>query len=404
MTKTKRRSAVLLLLLLALPAALAAQRSTADAEVAFTYGVRAYNQGDWSEAVRRFEEAVAADPDHAEAREWLAVARRNQARTGEAVAAPGFGGLLALRDQPRFDLRAGASYGQDSNPLLMPEGAVASIPGVGAFFDVPDDEVANLDLRAAVYPFYGRAGWSLGLVGEAKAARFSDLDFLDETQWRGALQLAWGSDPQGFLTGPLGFSRVPFGHSRTALLFQVGTGETELDGDPLIQVDQAALSFTFRETVKTATQVEIDAQSRDLLDGQAESDVLSASVSQIFYLGRRDRSLRVGVLRSEEDGGIAGDVTTLGGTAELVLPLSKSLTLQLAATRRQDDFEPASGSGFEDTTLRAAGALTWSLPHGLYLVGRASWTDRDSDFRRLAFFEERDYDRTTAGLGIQWLF
>ncbi len=77
-----------------------------------------------------------------------------------------------------------------------------------------DDRVADLDLRAAVYPFYGRSGWSLGLTGQAKAARFQDLDFLNERQWSAAVQLAWGADPLGYLTGPLGYTRVPFGASR----------------------------------------------------------------------------------------------------------------------------------------------------------------------------------------------
>lgn len=379
---------------------------TAEAEVAFTYGVRAFNQGDWAEAVRLFQEALAADPDHAEAREWLAAAQRRQrAASGETVAAPGFAGLLALRDQPRFDFRAGAFYGQDSNPLLMPDGAVASLPSQGlTFTDIPDDDVLNLDLRAAVYPFYGRSGWSLGLVGEARTARFSDLDFLDESQWRASLQLAWGADPQGYVTGPLGYTRVPFGHSLASLLLQVGTSEAELDGEPLIQVDQASLTLLFRESVKTATQVEAGVQSRDILDGRAESDLLSASVSQIFYLGRRDRYLRIGGLWSEEDGGLNGDVSSLGGTAEAVLPLAKRWTLQLAATRQVDDFEPAAGADFEDTTLRANGALSFALTPRLLLVARGGWTDRDSDFRRFGSFEERDYDRTTAAFGIQWLF
>jgi hypothetical protein len=402
----RRRPIPVLLLAAALLAALpvsAAARSVADAEVAFTYGVRAYNHGDFGEAIRLFEEAVAADPDHREAREWLDLAKRRQ--TAGTVAAPGFGGLLALRNQPKFDFRLGAAYGQDSNPLLMPTWAGASIPEEGlTLTDVADDEVANLDLRAAAYPLYGRAGWSLGLTAEAKAARFADLDFLDETQWRGAVQLAWGSDPLGYLTGPLGYTRVPFGHGRAALLLQVGTGKTDLDGDPLIQVDEAALSLVFRETVKTATQVEIDVQRRDLLDGQAESDLLSASASQVFYLGRRDRYLRIGGLWSEEDGALAGDVSTLGATGEIVLPIGDRLTFQAAATRRVDEVEPATGPGFDDTTLRAVGALTFSVTRHLFLVGRVSWTERDSDFRRFGFFEERDYERTTAALGIQWLF
>ena len=203
-----RRSILLLLLALLAAGPALAQPSAADAEVAFTYGVRAFNHGDYAEAVRLFQEALDADPKHREAREWLALAQRRQA-AGETVAAPGFAGLLALRDQPKFDFRAGAFYGEDSNPALMPDDAIAFIPGFGPLQGEVEDRVTDLNLRAAAYPVYGKGGFSLGLTGEVKSARFADLDFLDERQWSAAVQLAWGSDPLGYLTGPMGYTRVP---------------------------------------------------------------------------------------------------------------------------------------------------------------------------------------------------
>lgn len=265
------------------------------------------------------------------------------------------------------------------------------------------DHVANFDLRAAVYPFYGRGGWSLGLAADAKAARFSGLDFLNERQWRGAAQLAWGTDPLGYLTGPMGYTRVPFGHGRVSFLLQAGRTDTRLDGDPLIQADEAALALTLRETVKTATQVEIDFQRRDLLDGQFKSDLTSASVSQIFFLGQRDRYLRLGGLWSRENGALAGDVSGLGEAVELALPFPHHWTAQLTVSRRVDKIAPSTGD-FKDTTIRATGFLSWGITRNLFLTGRASWTRRDSDFLSFGSFQERDYEQTTTGLGIQWLF
>lgn len=403
---------VLAILLLGAAPALA-QASAAGAEVAFAYGVRAFNHGDWDEAVRLFQEALAADPDHREAREWLAVAqrRRSEVAGGQAIAAPGFAGLLALRDQPRFDFRAGAMYGQDSNPAQLPGDAVAIGSNFPLLVGEVDDKVSGLDLKAAVYPLYGRGGrdprrgWSLGLTGQVTTARFQDLDFLDERQWRAAVQLAWGADPLGYLTGPLGYTRVPFGHSRVSFLLQAGRTDTRLDGDPLVTADEAALSVVFRETAATATQVELDVQTRDFLDGAVESDFRSVGASQLFFLGRRDRYLRIGLLRGEETDGLDGDVSSTTGTAELALPLGDRLTLQAAVSRGKNDVDQPARS-FADTVTRAAGALTWRVVRHLYVTGGASWAERDSDLAPAGPdpLDFRDYQRTTTSLGIQWIW
>src|SRR6185295_11659710 len=306
----RRTVSILLLLASILPAAAPAfaQRSSAEAEVAFTYGVRAFNHGDFAEAVRRFQEAVAADPRNREAREWLDVALRRQreaAAPGGAVATPGFGGLLALRDQPRFDFRAGAALGQDSNPAELPDDVIAVGSNFGPLVGEVDDKVTDLDLRAAVYPFYSRSGWSLGLAGQMKAARYQDLDFLSESQWSAAVQIAWGTDPSGYLTGPLGYTRVPFGHSRVSFLLQAGRTDTRLDGDPLVTADQAALAVVFRETVKTATQVEVAYQDQNLVEGtsiRTSARIWSTGASQLFFLGRRDRYVRLGAAWEHERG------------------------------------------------------------------------------------------------------
>jgi hypothetical protein len=398
------RRPTLVLALLLLAAVPTWPQSSADAEVAFAYGVRACNRGQWDEAVRLFREAQAADPEDETVRAWLELALARQ--RGGAVAAPGFDGLLALRDQPRFDFRAGATYGRDSNPALLPDDVVATAAGIGTLVGEVDDRVADLDLRAAVYPFYGRGGWSLGLAGEVKAARYQELDFLDERLWRAAVHVAWGSDPLGYVTGPLGYTRVPFGHSRVSLLLQAGRTDSRAES-PLVTADEVALAAVFRETAATATQIELGFQRQDLLDGLLDSDVWSASASQLFFLGRRDRYARIGIARQETADGLLGDSSSLTGTAELALPLADRWTLQLAASRRKDDFEALVLGDFEDTTIRAAASLVWQLVPRLYLTGRAGWAERDSTHEpgtNLAPLAHRDYSRTTASLGFQWIW
>jgi hypothetical protein len=399
------RRLINVLALLLFASAPAWSQASADAEVAFTYGVRACNRGEWDEAVRLLREAQAADPEDETIRAWLELALARQ--RGGTVAAPGFDGLLALRDQPRFDFRAGATYGRDSNPALLPDDVVATGAGIGTLVGEVDDEVADLDLSAAVYPLYGRGGWSLGFAGEVKAARHQELDALDERQWRAAVHLAWGSDPLGYVTGPLGYTRVPFGHSRVSFLLQAGRTDTRVE-NPLMTADQLALSAVFRETAATATQIELDFQKQDLLDGLLDSDVWSASISQLFFLGRRDRYARIGVARQETtDGFPIGDATALTGTAELALPLADRLTLQLAGSRRKDDFEGLVLGNFEDTTTRTAASLSWQVVPRLYVVGRAGWAERSSTHEagtNLAPLAHRDYNRTTASLGFQWIW
>lgn len=416
---------ILLLLILSgvlLPQPGAAQASSAEAEVAFAYGVKAWNHGEWDEAVRLFREAVAADPGDGTARYWLGLALLRQgqhreaaveieasleaerppaversrveadlrrARSGEAETgvAPVYGlELLAVRDRPRFDLRVGGFYGSDSNPALLPEGT--------ALGDDTEDNVANLDARAAFYPFYDRHGLSLGITGEYAAARLSDFDVLDQDRWGAAAHLAWGNDPLGYLTGPLGYTRVPSGSGRAALLLQIGTSESRLDGDPLLQAHGAALTVVGRLSREVAAQVETSFSRRDYLDGAVSTDAWTLTPSLIFYLGRRERSVRIGLALGEEE-----DTRGQGHLAELSLPVSERWVLQLAAAQQRD--ETSGASGFDETTRTVRGALTWAATRHLFVTGRAGFAERDTD--RNVFFDDRKYDRTSFSLGVLWM-
>jgi hypothetical protein len=412
MRRKRHRSSTLLLLIalavLMTAPSLAAEHSTAAAEVAFTYGVRAYNHGDFAEAVRLFREALEADPGYPDVHAWLNLAERRQHEGAAAVSVPGFAGLLPLRDQPRFDLRLGVATGTDSNPAELPKDVIA-IGTFGTLRGEVRDQVTDLDLRAGVYPFYGKSGWSLGITGQEKVARFSDLNFLNEAQWSVAAHLAWGSDPQGYLTGPLGYSRVPFGASPVSILLQAGRTDTRVNGNALDTADETALAVVLRETTTTATQVELDYQKHELEGGRfPDGRAKSAGVSQFFFLGRRDRYLRLGAERGKEtDFVVTDDTTSLTGSIELALPLADRWTLQLAASRRKDEHDGFVLGKFDDTTSRAGAVLSWLVAPHLYVTGRGSYAKRDSTYApdgNIAVLARRDYQRTTASLGLTWLW
>jgi hypothetical protein len=442
--------------LIAVPAAGQAggEQSVAEAEVAFVYGLRAYHHGELDEALRLFREAVAADPGGGTYRYWLglallrggdraAAARELEASLGAprppaverarveadlararggaapetaAAAVPGFLGeaVAPSRAPRRFAGRLGAAYGQDSNPVLLDKGVSAFFGGRTVAAE-DADTVANLDARLELYPFTGRGGWTLGLLVEGQQSAYSDFDFLDARRLRGAAQLAWGSDPAGFLTGPLGYALVPVGSGRAALLLQGGLVETELDGEGYVSARQAAAALTFRGGRATATLIEVDLQDLDYDGGFApdlerDGEQVTAKLSQILYLGRRERYLRLSVRGGERTAGAALEHRFFGAGAEAAWPLARRLTLQLAGSAREEDYDrPASnpragGAARSDTVLRADGVLLWQLAAGLRLSLRGSWTDRDSDYVAGVNDPPRDFSRTETAAGLTWSF
>ena len=65
---------------------------------------------------------------------------------------------------------------------------------------------------------------------ETRRSFHQDFGFLDLGEAHGAVQLAYGSDPLGFLQGALGHARVPFGASRLTALLQAGGAAYQVDG------------------------------------------------------------------------------------------------------------------------------------------------------------------------------
>ena len=398
------------------PAAAAA--STADAEVAFAFGLAAFHRGDYEEAVERLTQAVEADPENEAARAWLERARR--AAAGEEPAAepaPPAVPLDRFGEVPPWELELRASYGNDSNPALLADGVIYAGPG-GALFDGPEsDTVIAGGARIAVAPVRGETV-TVSLVGEAYQAVFDELDFLDFTRLGAAGQLAWGGDPSGFLAGPLGYLRVPIANPRFGLLLQGALTEDELDGDGYVSTTAAAASLFVRQGAVGATRLSAAYRDEDFDNDaagvfEASGTETEAELEQTFYLGARHRFLRLVAAAGERDAGAAFDGSSVGGRAELALPLGEAWTLTLAGGVEQVEFDGVESNPLfgvfpvdearEDSIVRLGAALSWAVTPRFLLTARAARTDRDTDLGPVAEqFFDFDYERTVVAVGFRW--
>lgn len=410
------------------PPADGSEHRIADAEVVYARGLLALHEGDPEEAVRLFEQALAAHPEHEDARVWLDYARR-LARGEEAVEptreeAP-FG------DVPTWELGLGLFAGSDSNPVQLAADTMAvPFEGTDTVVGEESDSFTQLDLRAAVHPLVDRGGWSLGLVGEGHQTLFGDLDFLDLSRTRGSVHLSFGGDPLGVLTGPLGWVRVPYDDRPVAVLFQLGAAFDQLDGQSWRDELAAAISVTFREGRALATRISASYRDHDFEQGFEENlgeeevslipqdySELELAADQYIYFGRRHRFLRLGVAageRSSDPGaGLDQDGSTLGARAELGLPFTRRFTLSLAGSWRQVDFDEVESNPLfpffftdrprEDTTTRLVAVASWAVKPRLLLTGRVARIDRDADLGPATEeLLDLDYERTVVSLGVRW--
>jgi len=412
------------------PASDRSEHRIADAEVAYARGLLALHEGRPEQAVTLFEEALAGNPDHPNAQTYLDYARRLAA--GEEAAEPTreerpFG------DVPTWEIGLALFAGNDSNPALLAADTVA-VPFEGTAADAivgdESDRFTQLDLRAAVHPLVDRGGWTLGLVGEGHQTLFGDLGSLDLSRTRGTVHLSYGGDPMGYLAGPLGWVRVPYDDRPVAVLFQLGAASDRLDGQTWRDELAAAISITFREGRALATRVGASYRDHDFEQGfeanLTEDEVslipqdfseLELSADQYFYLGRRNRYLRVGAAsgtRSTQPGvGLDQDASTLAASAELGLPLGRRFTLWLAGSWRKVDFDQVESNPLfpffftdkprEDTTTRLVAVASWTLKPRLLLTGRIARIDRTADIGPAAEeLLDLDYQRTVVSLGVRW--
>lgn len=438
------------------PPAAADERRVAEAEVAFAYGLEAYHGGDLEEAESRLRRAVEADPEHGGAWYWLGLvqltreegeeavgslhraleaktpppversrvqqdleAARRASATGATPSSPGYRGeVLSLFRLPRWEARLGLAVGDDSNPALVPDGVLVDLGDGTSFVGEESDTVTNLDLRFEVHPFYDQGGWSLGLGVEGRQALYSDLDALDFRRARAFVHLAWGGDPAGYLVGPQGFTRVPVGHRRLAVLFQGSFVDDALDGDSFR--DGLALSTTlhFREGRGTATQLDLSFEDQELDGGGAgpfdpDGEVTALAVSQWFWFAGRDGYLRLGARRAERDAGRAFDSETDELWAELAVPLGQRWVAFLEARQGEEDFDNVESNLFfpgflaqeprQDETDRYSAALQWAATPRLWLLVRATRIERDTDLGpAVAGLVDLSWERDVVSLGLRW--
>lgn len=429
-------SAALLLCLLGSVAARAqtspAQPLTAS-QVAYTYGLAAYLDADLDEAERELRNAVAVNPGHGDAWRALAevaaargddeAARRYRRRARRADRPPETG--VSVQGLPRWEARVGLHYGHDSNPANLPEDVAGVLPDGSRLDGETSDGAVTATSRVEVHPFYDRGGWSLGVGASAHQTGYLDLDSLDRTSLRGFAHLSWGGDPRGWLTGPMGTTRVPADNRRLALVLQAALGDRRIDGDAYLESRAVALAVTVRAHRRTDSRLDLtlrdeetDRPDRVLIDLQdrftGERRETGVGLSQIVYFRSRDGFFRLGVRRDERDevGGDAFDAEATVVEGELVLPVTRRVRLRLAAEREDENFDdlrsnPLFGSVFgdrprSDRTTRWSAAANIDLGRDLWLQVGAVAVDRDIDLGSAGQILDLDRHRTVVTAGLTW--
>jgi hypothetical protein len=399
----------------------------ADAELAFTRGVLAFNDGDLAAAREHFEEALRLAPGDPDAREWLELTRRHLDRPAEAALAPRpewAGDFAVLPEAPGFEGRLYLGAGSDSNPNLMPPDLVLATPDGDPVEGEESDLVLLADARFAFQHASGGAGagpartW--GLVLRGSQALHEEFGYLDLGRVEVVGHLALGKDPLGYLTGPFGYARVPFGRSRVAFLAQVGTSKDWLDGEGFADRVVAGASVSINEGAWGQTRVSASYRDEDF-DGDSGGpggEVLARSgertrgeLAQYLFFGRRNRYLRLAVATGERDAGAAFDASSEEASAEASLPLGARWTLYLAGALRREDYdEPASnlfapfGEPREDDETRLGASLVFRALDRLFVSGRVTWIDHEIDLPAGFATPDLSYERTIATVGVSWIF
>lgn len=427
----------------------------AAAEIAFTEGLLAFQEGQNEEAVERFAEAARLNPLEGSPLYWRGLALLRLGRAREAVAdleaslgaphppevdrervladlaaaeraaegepveveVPEWRSDRAIDDRGLWEGSLGLSAAADSNPNLFseelslprPEAERKLVRGEEA------DEAGRLWARVGIYPFHGREGPSFGATLEGRRSFHQDFDFLDLGQVRGTVQLAFGGDPRGFLEGPWGHTRVPFADGRFQALLQAGAASYQLDGASYLRTWEGAATLTFQETGATASRLDLAWSDRDfseegLADERRSGEDLALEASQLVFFGRRDRFFRLGALAGDRRAGREFSASVAGASAELSLPVGLRWTVHLEGRVREEDYDhpesnlfSPSGEPRKDTTTRAALTLVWAATERLRWTARGTWVDRDSNVDLGAALPDLDYRRAIASVGLSWV-
>lgn len=412
-------SAVVLALLLALAALPihAAEESLARSQLALAEGLLAWHEERLSEAVEHFSKAVELNPGDETAHAWLDAARRRLA--GETVAEPEPPEpAQPIDDRGLWEGVVGAGITFDTNPNLFSDELILPPPGDPSGELIRGEEsdgTLRLSAGVGLYPFHALSAPNLGIALQARRSFQNDFDFLDLTEARGAVQLAWGSSPLGFVDGPLGSARVPFGVSRFSGVVQAGASLFQLDDARYLETVDGAASLTWQPSEATATRLDLAYSDRNFADRGIEElksgEELSLQASQLFFLGRRDRFVRVGVRGLERGASRAFDASVLEVNAEAALPFLLRWEVRFWGAWREDDFDhpesnlfaPTSGVVRDDETLRASATVVYRPAPRLRWLARATWVDRDSTVDLGPDLPDLDYRRFLVTAGIHWM-
>lgn len=410
--------AVLGLLALGIASFAAPVPRRAEAEVDLAEGLSALEAGDVTAAIDWLSKAAALDPD-AGTRQGLALLRQGRAREAAAEIEAS---LTASRPREAVDDRGlwegtvGLSAAADTNPNLLSNDLSVPAPGPGGKVvrGGDSDGLGRVDLRLGIYPFHALEQLNLGVTLETRRAFHVDFGYLDLGQARGAVQLAFGSNPQGFLDGPLGSARMPFGSSRFTALFQAGGAVYRLRNEPYYRTLEGAAAFGLRETPVTTTRLDLGYADRRfpgglLSDPRRSGHDLSLGLSQLFYFGGWNRSLRLGARGVDRRAGPEFTGTFLEGNGELDWPLGLRLSAVLEARARKDRYDRRESNLFNpagprrhDTTLQTAAALVWATSDRLRWTARAAYTRRRSNVDLGDGLPDLGYRRLVVSAGLSW--
>jgi hypothetical protein len=391
----------------------------AEAEVDLAEGLDALESGDVAAAIAWLSKATELRPDEGTRR---ALALLRLGRTREAAAE--IEASLVARQSPTvmddrgpWEGTVGLSAAADTNPNLLSNNLSVPVPGPGdqVVRGGDADGLGHVDLRLALYPFHAREGPNLGVTLETGRAFHFNFRYLDLGQARGTVHLAFGSDPQGVLDGPLGFARTPFaGGGRFTALLQAGGAVYRLGSEPYYQTLEAAAAFGVRETPAIATHIDLAYADRRFPGGlfsdpRRSGYDLALGLSQSFDFGGRNRSLRLGARGVDRRAGSEFTGTLLEGNAELVWPLALRLSAVLEGRAREDRYDRPESNLFNptgprrrDTTLQTAATFVWAATPRLRWTARTSYTRRRSNVELGDGLPDLGYQRLVVAAGLSW--
>ncbi len=354
---------------------------------AYYLGIAAQQRGDTEEARAQFERVIdSADRQLADSgRQWI-----SSLSPLERAPLP-----------PRGEFRVGLAVEYDDNPGRIND-------TIGALVPSGEDVRSQLQLRAGYQPMIRQDGLTLGLVLNGSASRHDDFKAADLAGVQGVFQAAWGSDPLGYVNGPLGYARVTPGETRLGWIFQTGVTFVDLDDVSFRRDLEASASVLVRQSGFGKTQLDLQYADRTFFNDPnfqvLTGRVRVARLGQYFFLGRKpDRYLRVAVARSVTDTQFVGlDYDTTQFLAEVALPVSRRWTFFFYGSRSEDDYSSESqiiyGTEREDDRTALIGTGVLAIGSRAYVTLRYGWIDHevDPDSAQLS------YDRRIASAGMTW--